>query len=554
MNITPRQRLWKLILTEKQEIIPIYFYAMLNGLLQLAVPLGVQAIIGFVIGASMVTSIYVLIIIIVIAVLIVGIMQIKQMQVIEKIQQKIFTRYAFDFAETIPQIDSSIHDKDYLPEKVNRFFDTINVQKGLSKLLLDIPTASIQIILGLLLLALYHPVFIIFGSLLLFILWLILKITGKKGLRTSLKESSYKYAVAGWLQEMAQNIKTFKFSQGTHLNLQKTDTNLLGYLSSRTSHFNVLLFQYWSLVIFKVAITLGMLGVGSYLLIEQQLNIGEFIAAELVILTVISAVEKLIINLDSVYDVITGLEKLSIVLETKLEKDGNIPYRKQDSGMDIRFNHFSFRYPEESPLFKDVNLSVPANSIVCISGETGSGKSTLLRLLGAFYSDFEGSILFNQIPIGQYSLLTLRQNTGVFLHQQELFKGSILENIALGRTEVTYQKVIDYIHELGFGSYFSTFKESLETQVHQSGMNLPYTLQKIILLLRTLVNEPSLLLLEEPWQGMDEKTRKSMEAHLFHKRQNATIFVASNDPGFAQQCDYVITINNGTLSITKNNV
>ena len=284
---SPIARLWDLIIVEKKEIVSIYFYAILSGLLQLSVPLGVQAIIGFVLGASMVTSIYVLIIVVVVGVLMVGIMQINQVRIIEKIQQSIFARYAFAFAETIPRFDLKKIDNYYLPEKVNRFFDTLSVQKGLSKLLLDIPTASIQILFGLLLLTLYHPFFIVFGFLLLVILWLILKFTSKKGLATSLQESAYKYEVVAWLEEMARVIKSFKFSQGTHLNLEKTDKNMMGYLSARTAHFGVLLFQYKTLVFFKVAITTAMLTVGTYLLLNQQLNIGEFIAAEIVILTLI---------------------------------------------------------------------------------------------------------------------------------------------------------------------------------------------------------------------------------------------------------------------------
>ena len=145
------------------------FFAILSGLIQLSVPLGIQSIIGFVLGAAMVTSIYILILVVVVGVLFTGILQINQMKIIEKIQQKIFTSFAFEFAEIMPQFDLKKIDDYYLPEKVNRFFDTINLQKGISKLLLDVPIASIQVIFGLLLLSFYHPFFIAFGLLLVFI-------------------------------------------------------------------------------------------------------------------------------------------------------------------------------------------------------------------------------------------------------------------------------------------------------------------------------------------------------------------------------------------------
>jgi len=209
-NKNPLKRLAGLLALDKHEISSIYFYSILSGLIQLSVPIGVQAIIGFVMGASMVTSIYVLVVLVVLGVFIVGVLQMNQMKIIEKIQQNIFLRYAFEFADKIPQFNLSKTDKYYLPEKVNRFFDTISLQKGISKLLLDIPTASVQIIFGLLLLALYHPLFIMFDILLVVVLYLILKLTSQKGFATSIEKSNYKYEVATWLQDLARMVSRLR--------------------------------------------------------------------------------------------------------------------------------------------------------------------------------------------------------------------------------------------------------------------------------------------------------------------------------------------------------
>ena len=176
----PLSRIIQLILTDRKDIVSIYFFAIMSGLVQLSLPLGVQAIISFVLGATMVTSIYVLIFVIVLGVFLVGAFQINQMKIIEKIQQNIFVRNTYLFAEVLPQIDLMKSNNYYLPEKITRFFDVMSVQKGISKLLLDIPIASIQIIFGLLLLSFYHPIFIAFGFLLLLFLVLILWFTGKK--------------------------------------------------------------------------------------------------------------------------------------------------------------------------------------------------------------------------------------------------------------------------------------------------------------------------------------------------------------------------------------
>ena len=320
---SPVARILNLLRLERKEITAVYFYAILNGLIQLSLPVGVQAIIGYVLGASMRASLVVLIALVVLGVLIAGIMQINQMKIIEKIQQKLFVRYSFAFAQHIPNLDLKRNDSVYLPELINRFFDVPLLQKSLSKILLDIPTAVIQILFGLLLLSFYHPAFILFGVILVTILILILKYTGGKGLETSLQKSKYKYKVAAWLEEMARVIKSTKLAKQNDLHLQKTDEQVSNYLIARNSHFKVLLFQFNVLVIFKTLITAAMLIVGTMLMVNQQLTVGQFIAAEIVILLVLNSVEKLIINLGSVYDTLTAVEKVAQLTDKPVEKNGS---------------------------------------------------------------------------------------------------------------------------------------------------------------------------------------------------------------------------------------
>ena len=268
----PLERFWNLIRLDRSDISSIYFYAILNGLMQLSVPIGIQSIIGFVLGASMATSIYVLIFLVVMGVFIVGVLQVNQMKIIERIQQKIFTRYAFEFVDKIPKFDLYKTDNYFLPEKANRFFDTVNLQKGFSKLLLDIPTALIQILFGLILLSFYHPLFIIFGITLALLLFLIVYFTSKNGLETSINESNYKYEVVAWMQEISKSIKSFKLNQDTGLNFKSTDKILVNYLKTRTKHFKFLLVQYKALIAFKTLVTAFLLLLGVYLLVDQQLN------------------------------------------------------------------------------------------------------------------------------------------------------------------------------------------------------------------------------------------------------------------------------------------
>ena len=377
------RRFFQVIRLEKNEVSAIYFYAILSGLIQLSLPLGIQAIINFSQVAAgrteLPVSMWVLISLVVLGVFFVGIIQINQMKVVERIQQRIFTRFAFEFTYKIPRLKIKEVDKFHLPELVNRFFDTVSLQKALSSLLLEIPLAVIQVIFGLILLSIYSPLFVLLGLLLILLLYFALGSTALRGLNASVRESNYKYSIAGWVEEMARSFKTFKVSGKENFHLKKTDDLLSDYLRSRTEHFDVLKFQYWSLVFFKLLITATMLILGGILLIEQQLNVGQFIAAEIVIITVLAAVEKLILSLDKCYDVLTSLEKLSKVTDKETEEASGTPFTPQYNGIAIQFKNTTFSFDHQKKIIDDVSLTISAGQKICIMGDAGSGKSVLME-------------------------------------------------------------------------------------------------------------------------------------------------------------------------------
>ena len=545
-SLSPLNRILNLVKLERKEITAVYIYAILNGLIQLSLPLGVQAIIGFVLGASMRASLVVLIGLIVLGVLAVGIMQINQMKVIEKIQQRIFVRYSFSFAEHIPKLDLKKTDDIYLPELVNRFFDIPVLQKSLSKILLDIPTASIQILFGLILLSFYHSAFILFGAVLIVLLWIILRYTGSNGLQSSLDESNCKYKVAAWLEETARVVRTVKSANSTALHLRKTDEKMIDYLNARSKHFKILLFQYNVLVLFKTVITAAMLIVGTILLVNQQLNIGQFIAAEIVILLVLNSVEKLIMNLASVYDTLTSVEKIGNLTDKPKEESGSIHLSDSAGGLKFEMKAVSFSYDDEGFVLQNISMLVNSGEKVCVMGKDSSGKSTLLRLMAGTFTDFDGVILINDVPLGNYELTSIRSQTGVFMHVQDIFQGTIRENISLGNEKVTMESIVEYAAKVGLNDFVDTLKDGYDTMLDPIGKRLPRSVIYKLLLVRALAGKPRLLLLEEPWLNKENGHRRQI-MKLLSELQDTTLIVVSNDEEFAATCDKVFTMTDGNI-------
>lgn len=538
------RKFFALLNLDRKDVSAIYAFAILAGLVQLSLPLGIQTIISFVMAGSISTSIVVLIVLVVTGVFLYGLLQVRQMQIIEKIKQKIFTRYSLEFADRIPKLNIEKLDNYYLPELVNRFFDTISLQKGIEKILLDIPTALIQIIFGIMLLSFYHPVFIGFGSVLLLLLYIILRNTLPNGFSASMQASDYKYKTASWLEEISRSIKSFKYSRGTSLNVEKTDVLVTNYLNSRTTYFNILLAQFWSLIGFKVVITAAMLIVGVVLLVDQQINIGQFIAADIVIITVMNSIEKLIINLDNVYDALTSIEKMDKVTGAETEKSGTELISKTGDAISVRFSNVSYHYPNGDNVLQNVSFLLNPGEKLCIMGNSGSGKSTALRLLTGAFRNFEGSVLINDIPIGNYSVGSLRASTGILLSQQDIFQGTLWENITMGNKDISVAEITDIMKLCGLTDFLESIPDGLDTALDPTGKRLPMKIRQGILLARALVGHRKLVLLEDPFHGLEGKAKQEVLAFLKSDTES-TVIITSTDIEVAKNCDKVLYLNRG---------
>jgi ATP-binding cassette, subfamily B, bacterial len=539
-------KLLKILQLDKKDVSSIYFFAILNGLIGLVLPLGIQSIVSFVLAGTISTSIVILVLIVLAGVFFNGLVQVRQMQVIEKVKQKIFTRYTLEFADKIPKLNIQKLDKYYLPELFNRYFDVPSLTKSIDKLLLDVPTALIQIAFGLLLLTFYHPIFIGFGLLLVVIVIVIVRFTSAQGLETSMRASDYKYQIAAWLQEMARVIKNFKFSKNTKLHISKTDNLASEYLDARTEHFKILLIQYWSLIIFKIVITAAMLIVGVILLVDNEINVGQFIAADIVILAIIASVEKLITTLDKIYDTLTSIQKISKVLDSEVELNGSLELPTINKGVEIEFKDVSFSYDDE-PVLNRLNLHVYAGQLVCISGNSGSGKSSLLRLITGAYTNYDGNVLVDSIPVQNFHLRNYRSQIGVLISQQDIFSGTLLENLTLSNPNIHINEVTHLAEKLGLKEFIQGYKQGYDAMIDPLGKRLSAGIRQEILLVRALIGKKRLLLLESPFSNLDPQERINLMEYLKEERKHSTIIITSNDSTIQSQCDVVYKLEKGKL-------
>ena len=539
-----------LLKPEKREIGIIYLYAIFAGILNLSLPLGIQAIIGFVMAGMVSTSWIILVIIVVIGVALAGGLQIMQLYITEILQQRIFTRSSFEFAFRIPKFKMEALRNYYPPELINRFFDTISVQKGLSKILIEFSSSVLQIFFGLVLLSFYHPFFVVFAFVVLGLIFLIINYTGHRGLATSLKESKHKYEVAHWLEELGRVMGTFKLAGDSSMPLSKTDDLVSKYLSARKNHFSVLLLQYGSIVGFKVLITASLLILGGILVIDQQINIGQFVAAEIIIILVLNSVEKLLLSMESVYDVLTSLEKINSVVNLPIETNEGICFDDLDQGdgFSISIKNLTYRYSDRAlPVINNFNLDIKPGDRICITGYNNSGKTTLLNLISGLFTDYQGEILYNKVPLLNLNMQSMRQHIGDILSQEQIFAGTLSENISMLREGITFKKVKEAAEQIGLDSFIQQLPQGYDTQLIAEGKGLPRSVAMKLIIARAAVDKPRLLVLEEFLHNIERKDRVKISKFLTDKSKPWTLVAVSNDPVFAASCDKVIVMKEGEI-------
>ena len=547
--LTPGQRLWRLLGSERRHIAYLYVYAALTGLVSLTLPLGVQSVIGFVSSGAVSTSLVVLVGFIVAGTLLVGGLQVMQVYLVEFMQQRLFARLALDFAVRLPRVRTEALGGQYLPELMNRLLDVPTLQKGLATLLVEVSAAALQILFGLLLLSFYHPLFIVFGLVLLALLALLLRLTSPRGLRTSLAESHYKYRVVAWLEDVARTVHTFRHPPQQGLALRRTDDLVEGYLAARQSHFRVLLAQYWGFVIFKTLITAGLLSLGCWLLLSKQLNIGQFVAAEIVILLVINAVEKVLLKLDVVYDALTALDKIGHVLDLPVlpSAPASGTLASDGPGLAVALHGFSYAYPAATkPAVQSLTLAIGAGEHVGLTGFDGSGKTSLLRVLAGLLDGFTGVVAYDGQALQDLPAAALGRAVGDNMSHQQLFEGTLLENLTLDQPDLGPDNVAWALDLVGLRDDVYARPLGLRTPLGVSAPLTDSTRQKL-LLARALVRRPRLLLLDGLLPGVEPAERHRILDRLLAPAHPWTVVLASSDPRVLARCPRLLVLREGQL-------
>lgn len=546
----PIERLIKLLNGYRREIGVILLFAIVGGLIELSLPLGIQSVINLIMGGQVSVSWIILVFLILLGIIGSGYLQILQMMVGEYMQQSIFSKVAFEFTYRLPRIKPNASNKHFLPELVNRFFDTISLQKGIFKLLFETSKAALQIFFGLVLLVFYNPYFAVYSVGILLLIWLVVRLTGKPGLESGLKESKYKYRLVHWLEEVARTSDTFKLAGISNLPLARTDKDLNLYLQARNKHFKVLITQYGYLILVKAFAAGIMLFAGGMMVMNGELNLGQFVAAEIVIVLMIGALEKLILSADTIFDVLISVEKLGNVTDFPLENTEDFADQKYATNkpFSVELCGLSLDFEDNSKsLIQEINLKVEPGQKVALVGYSGCGRTTLLKSVAGFYPIKNGHLLINGVPVPEKDLSRLRLHMGDGLQALDIFEGTIHDNISLGRPHISEKEVEEILIQTGIRDYMIERNMDFDTLLNPAGKGISAGLQNRIILARTFCGNPGLVLFEDEVVPLRAQVREEILNFIFRTEKDITMLASTNRLDFAKRCDLVVWIDKGRI-------
>ncbi len=539
--LRPLQRLVRLLRPERRDVLAVVAYSVAIGILMLATPIAVQALVNSIALGGLLQPLVVVALLLLLALGFAAALTAVQTWVVELIQRRVFVRTVADLAARLPRVQIEAYDRVDGPELVNRFFDVITVQKVTAKLLIDALSVVLAVLVGLTVLAFYHPLLLAFDILLLFIIAALVLAPLRRGQRTAIAESSAKYAVAGWLEEIARNPYAFKTGGAQQWIFERSDALASAWVGNRTAHFRTLFAQVVGALGLQVLASTTLLGIGGWLVIQGSLTLGQLVAAELIVTAVVASVAKMGKYLESWYDLMAAVYKVGRILDLPVESQGGEQQSADGApeGSALELRELGWSDPRGRTVLDDVSLQVAPGARVGIAGPSGAGKTKLVELLWRLREPASGSIALDGRDIRDLSPELLRREVAV-AGPIELVQGTVRQNVKLQRPFVSNDDVREAVDRAGLRAEIAALPQGLDTVVRPSGHLQSQSELKRLMLARAIAGAPRLLVVDDLFDGLPPATRAPIFDMLFDPAAAWTLVVVSNLPEVLERCDRVL--------------
>ena len=538
---SPLQRLRYLLSPDRYEIFIVLGFAIGLGVLTLATPVAVQALVNFVAFGGLVQPLVVVGILLLFFLAFAGAIRLFKFYIVEILQRRVFTRVVSELSIRLPRVRFDAYDRGYGSELVNRFFDVMTVQKAGSTLLIDGLDILLQTGVGLLVLGFYHPLLLVFDILLIAVILFIVFGLGRGAVATARKESSAKYAVAGALEELAQDPLVYRLSGAPEFAYARLSDLAGDYIFARRKHYAVVFRQLVGAVTLHAIAATALLTLGGYLVIRGQLTLGQLVAAELIVSLALASFVKFGKQFEATYDLLAGVDKLGMLFDLPVEDAVGEPHVPGEGGARLELRRVSYRYPDAPFGLARQSLSVEGNERVAVRGPRGSGKSTFAELIVGLREPNEGVVLFDGYDIQDIARMSIRTQMDL-VNGCELIGGSVVDNIRLGRSDISNEDVRNVLERLGILDGLLQLPDGLRTQISSCGAPLSRSTALMLMLARSAVGRPRAIVIDNVLDELDEASLSGALTVLCDPGAPWTLLIFTSRDAVCAEMDRVIEL------------
>ncbi len=523
--LPPVRRLVALVRLEREDLAVVFVHALGIGLVSLAVPLAAQMLVNTVVYTALLQPVVVLALIVLVGLIAAAFLRMLQAIVSERLQQRFFVRTAHETAWRLASASISTFDHRSARELAAGVLDVAIVQKSAATLLLDGLSVTLQAAVSLLLLAFYHPALLAFDVVLIVCILGILLGLGRGAVPSAIVESKAKYAVANWIMSLAESHRTFKSPGARAFAMQRTDAYATKYLQARSSHFRILLRQVVSSYVLQAVGTAALLGLGTLLVFRGQLTLGQLVAAELIVTSVLTGVSKYGKYLESYYDLVASVDKIGPLIDLPSER-GPSPNRPVASDApllafaDLVVNDREPSYVDAplQTLWERTRLAILIAPALVRSGQVLCDTLCGLRLPRAGRIWVEGVDSAARAPAEIRAVVacaTLR----------DTITGTLLENVTLHAPHTAMAEVHAVLSTTGLAASIAALPDALTTALDAREPFLDEPTLARLALARALLAQPRVLVVDRILDVLPYKDSRELLEAISRARPELSVVV-----------------------------
>ena len=537
--LSPIRRYIGLLKPEAEDIRTIIIFSVVIGLLSLTTPLAVEAVVNTIAFGQYIQPLIILSLIVFTFLAFLGGLNVLMTVVTEVIQRKLFVRTVEDLSYRLTRVPLSTWEKYHGPELVNRFFDVVNVQKITSKLLLDTLMLGLQTIIGLTVLAFYHPFLLGYDVALLTMMSVILYTIGRGAIQTAVDESQMKYETAAWLQEIVRHPTTFKYNGGLGYAINRADELAARYIGHRQQHFRILIRQVSFAMVMQAVAATVLLALGGYLVIEGQMTLGQLVAAELIVAVILSSFAKLGKDLESFYDLMASVDKLGKLFDLPVERIDKLQLARRPGAYELSLVGVKLNPQVSLP----EHLTINRGDTYAIFGCSELQRGRLVEIMVGQQKPQSGHVLLDDYRVDAIAAESLQEKISL-VREIELFEGSVDENLRMGRENVGSAEVSIMVEKLGLRQTISELSEGYATTVKICGNPLSQGQAIRLVLARALIAKPGILFIDGLLDRLSDSDTKDVLERLNAFGDTTTIVVATGRKAISKWAKTCLNIEN----------